>query len=216
MDHLAAVLFDMDGTLVDSEKVWSVGLAELAARYGGELSESARLAMVGTSALDTMVILHDDLRQPWRDPVAGADWLDRRMVELLADGLEWLPGARELVTAVRAAGVATALVTNTRRMLVEVALDTLGRDTFDVVVTGDDVAVTKPAPDPYQAAAAALGVSPRHCVAVEDSPGGVASALAAGCAVVAVPHEVPVEGATLTVDSLLELDLGILRGLVPA
>jgi HAD superfamily hydrolase (TIGR01509 family) len=215
VDHESvAVLFDMDGTLVDSEKVWTVGLHELAAHYGGVLSDDARLRMVGTSALETMVILHDDLRQPWRDPVAGADWLDLRMVELLDDGLEWLPGARELVAAVRADGIRTALVTNTRRMLVEVALRTLGRDTFDVVVCGDDVAATKPAPDPYRAAAAALGLDPGRCVAIEDSPAGVVSALAAGCAVVAVPHEVPVTGATVVVDSLLEIDVPALRRLI--
>ena len=209
---LAAVLFDMDGTLVDSEKVWDVGLRELAVRYGGQLSDDARLRMVGTSSMETMVILHEDLRQPWRDPVEGSDWLDARVKDLFADGLEWLPGARELLAEVRAAGLPTALVTNTRRSLVEVAMATIGAHNFDVVVCGDDVPRTKPDPAPYLAAAAALGVDPRSCVVIEDSPSGVASARAAGCPVVAVPHEVALVDAVVR-DSLIDVDLRLLRGL---
>src|SRR5690606_38751784 len=134
--RLAAVLFDMDGTLVDSEKVWQVGLAELAAEYGGVLSEAARLRMVGTSMAESMAILHEDLAQPWRDPLESTLWLETRVMELFAAGLAWRPGARELLAELRAAGVPTALVTATRRPLVEVALRTLGRENFDAVVCG--------------------------------------------------------------------------------
>src|SRR6185503_17658467 len=98
--------------------------------------------------------------------------------------------ARELLAEVRAAGIPTALVTSTGRSLVEVALGTLGRENFDVVVSADDVTAVKPDPTPYVTAADALGVDARHCVAIEDSPSGVASALAAGCTVLAVPHDV--------------------------
>jgi HAD superfamily hydrolase (TIGR01509 family) len=211
-EDLAAVLFDLDGTLVDSEKVWDIGLRELAVRYGGVLSEAARLRMVGTDSLATMAILHEDLGQPWRNATYGADWLDARVLDLFAEGLDWLPGARELLEAVRAAGLRTALVTSTRRSLVEVALDTVGRHNFDVVVCGDEVRRTKPDPAPYLAAARALGVAPGACVAIEDSPAGVVSARAAGCAVIAVPHEVEltdVDGVLLA--SLLDVDLALLR-----
>jgi HAD superfamily hydrolase (TIGR01509 family) len=212
---LAGVLFDMDGTLVDSEKVWDIGLRELATRYGGILSDEARLRMVGTSAMETMVILHEDLRQPWRDPDEGADWLDLRVAELFADGLEWRPGARELVAAVRAAGLPTALVTNTRRSLVEVALRTIGAGNFDVVVSADDVPRTKPDPAPYLAAAAAVGADPTRCVAIEDSPSGIESALGAGCAVLAVPHDVEIDGLDVhVVASLVDVDLDLVRALV--
>jgi beta-phosphoglucomutase-like phosphatase (HAD superfamily) len=102
---LAGVLFDMDGTLVDSEKVWDVGLADLAAHYGGALSAAARTSMVGTSMIESMEILHADLSQPWRDAAASTIWLEARVVELFAAGLVWRPGARELLAAVRAAGV---------------------------------------------------------------------------------------------------------------
>ncbi len=213
---LEAVLFDMDGTLVDSEKVWDIGLAELAARYGGALSAAARASMVGTSMADSMEILHADIGQPWRDPVDSVTWLEARVFELFGDGLVWRPGARELLAEVRAAGVPTALVTATRRNLVEVALLTIGAANFDIVVCGDEVDETKPHPAPYRNAATLLGADPAGCVAIEDSPTGVASARAAGCVVVAVPSEVDLSdlaGVTL-VGSLAELDLARLRSLV--
>src|SRR5947209_7908915 len=124
---LAGVLFDMDGTLVDSEKVWDVALVELADRYGGVLSAPARARMVGNSAAESMVILHDDIGQPWRDPATSVAWLEERMKELFAAGLVWRPGAVELLGELRAAGVPMALVTATRRDLVDVALETIGR-----------------------------------------------------------------------------------------
>src|SRR6059058_2526175 len=95
MPELGAVLFDMDGTLVDSEKVWDVGLRELARRYGGELSAPARTRMIGTSMAESMDILHADIAQPWRDPVTSVTWLEARVRDLFADGLIWRPGARE-------------------------------------------------------------------------------------------------------------------------
>jgi HAD superfamily hydrolase (TIGR01509 family) len=215
-DGLAAVLFDMDGTLVDSEKVWDVGLRELARRYGGELSAPARTRMIGTSMAESMDILHADIDQPWRDPYTSVTWLEARVRDLFASGLVWRPGARELLAEVRAAGIPSALVTATRRHLVEVALTTIGADNFDVVVCGDDVARTKPHPDPYLTAAARLGVPPQRCIAIEDSPTGVTSARRAGCVVVAVPCEVALTDpdGVIMVDSLELLDVPTLRGFV--
>jgi len=211
--ELAAVLFDMDGTLVDTEKVWEIALRELAARYGGVLSGEARLAMIGASADRTMELLFADLGLPPEDPTEGADWLDVRMLDLLADGVEWRPGAAELLAAVRAEGVPTALVTNTRRLLVEVLLPVLGP--FDVVVSGDEVPRTKPDPAPYRLAAGSLGVDPAASAAIEDSPAGIISARGAGCVVLAVPSEVALVGVDATVvTSLLEVDVDLLRDLV--
>jgi HAD superfamily hydrolase (TIGR01509 family) len=209
------VLFDMDGTLVDSEKLWDVALAELAADYGGELSLAARRAMVGTSMAESMAILHADLGQPWRDAAAGAAWLEARVEQLFEVELRWQPGALTLVEAVRAAGIPTALVTSTGRRLVDVALSVLGRSNFDVVVCGDEVEATKPHPAPYLLAARLLGVRPEACVAIEDSPTGVASARAAGIAVIAVPCEVavPPTAGVLRVDSLADVDIDVIRGL---
>jgi HAD superfamily hydrolase (TIGR01509 family) len=206
------VLFDMDGTLVDSEGLWTVGLIELAAEYGGTLSEAARLATVGVGTLESMIIVHEDIGQPWRDPAVSAARLEDRVVELFAAGLSWRPGARALVEAVRAEGIPTALVTSTVRRLVTVALATLGPENFDAVVCGDDVAATKPDPLPYLRAAELLGVAASACVAVEDSPVGVASARAAGVPVVAVPHQVPVPrgDGVHHVTSLAGVDLALL------
>jgi HAD superfamily hydrolase (TIGR01509 family) len=213
--ELAGVLFDMDGTLVDSEKVWDVGLIELALRYGGELSAPARRRMVGTSMGQSMAILHEDIGQPWRDEAASVAWLEERVKELFADGLIWRPGAAELLAAVTAAGIPAALVTATRRHLVEVALETIGRAHFAAVVCGDEVDQTKPHPRPYLTAAALLGVDVERCVAIEDSPTGVASALAAGARVLAVPCEVDlshIAGVTV-VQSLAGIDVAYLRAL---
>lgn len=191
---LAAVLWDMDGTLVDSEKLWDISLHDLARYLGGELSASARAAMVGSSMSRTLEIMFDEVgRQP--EPTALADaarWLSRRTEELFLAGLPWRPGAQAAVRMVRATRLATALVTSTERALVERALDSIGREHFDVTVCGDEVPATKPAPDPYLIAADKLGVDPRCCLAVEDSPLGAAAAEAAGCAVLVVPSEVPV------------------------
>ncbi|MGW1062186.1 HAD family hydrolase [Micromonospora sp. NBC_01412] len=210
------MLFDMDGTLVDSEKLWDVALRELAAEYGGTLSAAARRAMVGTSMADSMRILHEDLGQPHRDPLVSTAWIDVRILELFRTGLRWRPGALALLGAVRAAGVPTALVTSSVRPLVEVALDTLGRDSFDVVVCGDEVDATKPHPEPYLTAARLLGVPIARCVAIEDSPTGVASALAAGAAVLAVPAEVPIAPAdgVHQLASLTGADLELLAALL--
>lgn len=198
----------MDGTLVDSEKVWDVALHELAAHAGGTLSESARLAMIGSSMASSMRILREALGQPDRDEPADVEWLERRVEELFAEGLVWRPGAMELLRAVREAGLPTALVTSTGRRLVEVALDTLGRENFDAVVCGDEVSAPKPDPAPYRTAAGLLGVRIDECVAIEDSPTGMASAVASGAAVLAVPAELelpPTDGVHLR-DTLVGVD----------
>ncbi|MDQ7906158.1 HAD family phosphatase [Phytohabitans sp. ZYX-F-186] len=210
------MLFDMDGTLVDSERLWDVALRELAVEYGGSLSDAARVAMVGGDATTSMRILHADLGQQWRDLATSQAWVARRMGELFRTGLVWRPGALALLLAVRAADLPTALVTSTARPLVEIALETLGRDNFDVVVAGDEVRAPKPDPEPYLLAARLLGVPIERCVAIEDSRAGVASALASGAAVLGVPSEVPldpVEGLHL-LETLAGVDLALLGDLL--
>jgi HAD superfamily hydrolase (TIGR01509 family) len=190
----AAVLWDMDGTLVDSEKVWSVSLAETARRLGGELSAAARDAMIGSNMARTLVLMFDDLGldpDPARMTEAG-QWLTARTGELFAAGLEWRPGALDALRMVRAAGWSTALVTNTERALTEMALESIGREHFTVTVCGDEVPHGKPAPDPYLRAAELLDVAAEDCLAVEDSPTGATAAERAGAAVLVVPCDVPV------------------------
>ncbi len=199
----------MDGTLVDSEKVWTIALEELAERAGGRLSRPARHAMIGSSMAGSMRILREDLGQPDRPEAPDVQWLTARVFDLFGNGLVWRPGALELLLAVRAAGLPTALVTATGRRLVEVAMQTLGRENFDVVVAGDEVTMPKPDPEPYLTAARLLGVDIADCVAIEDSPTGVASAVASGAAVLAVPAELelpPTDGVHLR-DTLEGIDL---------
>ena len=194
MDGLRAVLWDMDGTLVDSEKIWSISLSDLARHLGGELSLPGREAMVGTNMPVSVRLLFADLGLD-PDPARmgeAIEWLADRTGQLFAGELPLRAGAAEALAAVRTAGVPCALVTNTERVLTELALDSLGRDHFDATVCGDEVANSKPAPDVYVRAAQLLQVPVEATVAVEDSPTGVASAEAAGCTVLVVPSVVPV------------------------
>jgi HAD superfamily hydrolase (TIGR01509 family) len=191
---LQAVLFDMDGTLLDSEKLWDVALADLAEWLGGELSTAARDRMVGSSLARSVAILHADLGVE-ADPESSGCYLTERMAELFATDIVWRPGAQEFLADVHASGVPSALVTSTHRRLTEIALDTIGRENFAATVCGDEVPRPKPHPDPYLQAARLLDVTPAAAVAIEDSPLGVTAAEAAGCVVVAVPSEVEIEPA---------------------
>lgn len=215
MPELAAVLWDMDGTLVDSEGLWSITMGELAAHLGGELSHATREELTGSSLRRTAATVLREVGLP--DDGSSVEkagrWLLDRTHEVFAEGLPWRPGARAALETVRAAGVATALVTSTYRELTEVALDQIGREWFDVTVCGDEVTATKPDPAPYRRACDLLGVDPGRCVAVEDSPTGTASAAAAGVSVLVVPAGPAVpEGDRRTFrDSLEGLTLSDLR-----
>ncbi|MGW4207393.1 HAD family hydrolase [Lentzea sp. NPDC004789] len=218
MSDLSAVLWDMDGTLLDSEKLWDIPLYEYAEKLGGTLSLETRERMVGTNVPTTMRLLFADvgIDPSPEDLVDGAAWISRRTEEVFRAGLPWRPGAAEALRAVRASGVPMALVTSTERALTEVALDTIGRDLFDVTVCGDEVdGLNKPLPEPYLKAARLLGVDPARCVAIEDSPTGVAAAVAAGCTVLVVPCDVEVEPGERRIfrDSLVGVDLEVLKAL---
>jgi len=217
----AAVLWDMDGTLLDSEKLWDIPLHEFAERLGFTLATETRTAMIGSNVPTTMALLFAQAGiEPSADDIREAvGWIDARMADLFATDLRFRPGAPEALRAVRAAGLPTALVTSTERPLTEIALDVIGREFFDVTVTGDEVdGRNKPLPDPYLKAARLLGVDPAECVAVEDSPTGTAAAVAAGCVTVVVPCEVDVPGGERRVlrESLVGFDADALRALVPA
>lgn len=195
---LRAVLFDMDGTLTDSEKLWSQGLDIVAASLGGELSLATRQAMVGTDLVSSMEMFIADIGVTVSVQTAQ-DRLVAAVAELFATALEWRPGARELLQQVKAAALPTALVTSTHRDLTMIAMKTLGAHHFDTVVCGDDVRNTKPHPDPYLTALRHLGVHATAAIAIEDSPVGATSATAAGIATLVVPAEVPVAPGPLRV-----------------
>ncbi len=222
-DELRAVLFDMDGTLVATEHHWGTALSELAERLGGALSHAGREATVGTSMETSMQVLDSDLgiRRTEEQWAVDAHWVERRTAELMGGGIEWRPGAAELLLEVRAAGLATALVTTTSRRLADLVLRAvradLGSDPFDVTVCGDEVPARKPDPAPYRQAMGALGVQAAECVVVEDSVVGVAAGLAAGAAVLGVPslQPLPPQPGLTVLPSLSGVDVAALRSLVP-
>jgi HAD superfamily hydrolase (TIGR01509 family) len=191
---MQAVLWDMDGTLVDSEKLWDISLAALYAELGGRMTPEVRASMVGSSAENTIRIIHNDLGLDL-DPAAMAAsdrWLHDYTAELFDDGLPWCDGAQQMLEALAAEGTPMALVTNTKRALTERALNSIGHEYFSATVCGDEVPHGKPAPDAYLRAAALLDLPPSACLAIEDSVTGTAAAEGAGCPVVVVPNDVAV------------------------
>ena len=192
-ESLRAVLFDMDGTLVETEEHWGEALFALARRLGGQLSADARAATVGSSMRTSMGILYGDLGVTRSEAqlLADARWVEDTTAELLAEKITWRPGAADLLMSVRAAGLATALVTTTPRRLADIVLaairSDLGGDPFDLTICGDEVPARKPDPAPYRMAMEKLGVRPEECVVVEDSQAGILAGLAAGAAVLGVP-----------------------------
>jgi HAD superfamily hydrolase (TIGR01509 family) len=212
---LRGVLFDMDGLLVDSEPIWFEAECEVMARLHGEWSAADQHALVGGSLSHTVSYLLARAERPASREEVGR-WLVEGMTSLLTSrSLTMLPGAGELLAEVRAAGLPHALVTSSERPIMDAVLLQLGVD-FTATVCAGDVATSKPAPDPYLLAASLLGAGPRSCVALEDSPNGVASAEAAGCRVVAVPSLVPIPArpGRVVAASLREVDLTLLRSLV--
>ncbi len=218
---LQAVLWDMDGLLVDTEPTWTVAEVELAAQLGGTWSDALKAQIVGTRlevAVPTILRWYG-VPDTASEIARVSAWLLSRMVELFAGEIRVQPGARELLAALTVAEVPVALVSSSYRVLVDAVLaHRLGP--FRVTVAGDEVVHGKPDPEPYLTACARLQVDPQRCVVLEDSPAGVESGLAAGCVVVAVPSvagvSFPVRPHQVVVASLTELDVAGLSALVTA
>ena len=191
---LAAVLFDMDGTLVDTEPYWIAAEYELVGAFGGTWSDELALSMVGNSLLASAEIMRRSGGVRLPAEVIVERLLDR-VIEQCEREIPWRPGAQKLLGQLAEAGIPCALVTMSYLRLAAAVIGRLPEGTFATIVTGDQVTDGKPHPEAYLTAAERLGVPARECVAIEDSPTGVASAEAAGCAVVAVPHHVPIEPA---------------------
>lgn len=179
----------MDGTLVDSERYWMAAEAELVTEYGGEWTTEDGIDMVGRALEYSAVSI-----QNHGVPLSIEEIVVRlsgRVRELMHREVPWRPGSKELLFALRAAGVPTALVTMSRRATADIVLDSIGELAFDAIVTAELVR-PKPLPDAYLHAAELLGVAAADCVAIEDSETGLRSATSAGAVVIAVPLHAPV------------------------
>ncbi|MEV6650608.1 HAD family phosphatase [Streptomyces sp. NPDC051219] len=212
---LQAVLLDMDGTLVDTEGFWWDAEVEVFADLGHTLDETWRDIVVGGPMTRSAGYLIE---------ATGAEitlaeltvLLNDRFEERIAQSLPLMPGAERLLNELAAHNVPTALVSASHRRIIDRVLQSLGADRFALTVAGDEVARTKPHPDPYLLAARGLSAHPARCAVIEDTATGVAAAEAAGCRVVAVPSVAPIAPAPgrTVVRSLEEVDLPFLRTLI--
>lgn len=210
----AAVLWDMDGTIIDTEPYWMAEETSLVEEAGGTWSHEQGLELIGSDLNRSAAVLLATT------PLTGSpetivDTLLNRVIKRVQTRMPWRPGARELIAELREAGVPMALVTMSWQPLATVLVEAFDEGTFDIVVTGDQVGAGKPDPEPYLLAAQRLGVQTHECVAIEDSPTGARSAIASGAATLVVAHMVEVDpsvGGT-RVSTLEGLDLDGLRRL---
>lgn len=202
----AAVLWDMDGTLVDTEPYWIDAEIEFAEQHGRSWTPAQGLQLVGNALPDSARVIQQQLGID-ETPEAIIQALLRRVIEKVEHHVPWRTGALELLADLVGNDIPTALVTMSYASLVDPVLAALPPGSFRCVVTGDQVTLGKPHPEPYLAAATALGVAAEECLAIEDSDNGARSAEAAGCTVLVVPNHVPVPtaGRRLFIDSLREV-----------
>jgi HAD superfamily hydrolase (TIGR01509 family) len=211
-DPLKAVLFDMDGTLVDTERIWWQAVEHVASTLGYELTDADVPDVLGRPVEHTANLLRRATGAP---SVSLAADLHREFAARVEARVVVRPGAVELLDRLPACGITVGLVSASPRSIVNTVLRALGASRFTVTVSADDTERTKPAPDPYLLAARTLGVPATACVAVEDSPAGVHSAEVAGCPVLAVPSLTPIPPAPgrVVLDSLEQVNVPLLRDL---
>ena len=204
----AAVLWDMDGTLVDTEPYWIAEERSLVEQHGGVWTDEHAYQLVGNDLMVSAeyILAHSPILLT---PVEVVNELLSGVVARVAEHVPWRPGARELLASLVAQGVPCALVTMSWESLATAVVKNLPRGSFAAVITGDVVSHGKPHPEPYLAAARLLGADLGACIAIEDSPPGVASAVAAGIPTIAVPHRVPVP------ETIGAVQISTLAGLEP-
>jgi HAD superfamily hydrolase (TIGR01509 family) len=212
-----AVVFDLDGVLLQSEEVWDAVRERYVRKRGGRYDEEVQRAMMGMSAPEWSRFLHEEANVP-----GDAETINRDVVELMLETyrreLPLLPGAAEAVRRT-AAAFPLALASSSNREVFEEVLELTGlTDCFSATVSSEEVDHGKPAPDVYVEAARRLGVAPERCAAVEDSHAGIRSAKSAGMRVAAIPNasyppdEEALRLADAVVGSLDELSVDVLRG----
>ena len=211
---MRAVLWDLDGTLVDTEPYWIATEQALADEHGASWSHEHAMQLVGSDLLDSGRYIRDVMGLEM-SPAEIVDYLLDGVVAKVQEAVPWRPGAVELLDSLRQKDIPCGLVTMSYQRFVAPIVAGLPPETFRVIVTGDQVERGKPHPEPYLTAAAALGVEPGDCVAIEDSNTGATSAEVAGCPVLVVENHVPVApGARRTfASSLSGLTVEFLAGL---
>ena len=213
----AALLWDFDGTLADTEPLWIAAEYDLIGQLGGTWSDEHAHQLVGNSLVDSGSYILHAIDRPDLTPEWVVDQLVSRVIQHLRTGdLPWRPGALDLLERSRAAGIPCALVSASYRVQLDAAIAALPPGSFATSVAGDEVERGKPHPEPYERACAELGVDPRRCVVFEDSETGARSGNAAGALVVAVPNRVPIPDAPRRVQmaSLADVDLADLARLL--
>jgi HAD superfamily hydrolase (TIGR01509 family) len=212
---IQAIVFDMDGVLIDSEPIWNEVRAEFAAAHGRPWTEALQRSVMGLSTQEWGEVMRDGLGIPGPAEQVS-DEVGRRMIARYRRHLPLLPGALQAVR-LAASAYPVALASGSMSMLIDHVLDATGlRPLIGVVVYGDTVARGKPAPDIYLEAARRLRVAPAACVGIEDSANGLRSLRAAGMKSVAVPspgYPLAEVAADLRLSSLEELTLDLVRGL---
>ena len=184
-DTPAAVLWDMDGTIIDSEPYWMSAETELVREFGGTWTHEDGLAMIGNGLPDTAVYMQERGVDLSIEEITQG--MTARVLEQMEAAVPWRPGARELITSIFDAGIPMALATMALTSMAESVAESLRPVSFGAIVAGDQVENSKPHPEIYEKAAHRLGVDVRHCVAIEDSPLGIQSAFSAGAVTIGVP-----------------------------
>ena len=189
--RMRAILWDMDGTLINTEPLWEQATFELSERMGRRLSPERREATIGCALRDTMAIIADWTgRELTEDLIReGNTFFHARMTELLSGSVSFRPGVEQLLIDGKKAGIPMVVVTNTQRALADICLAAMGQDYFVGSVCGNEVSNPKPARDPYIKGAFIAGVPPEEALVIEDSKTGASAGAAAGCHTLYLPMD---------------------------
>lgn len=183
-----AVLWDLDGTLIDSEHYWAISQSKLAVQYGAEWTDEDEKGVIGSSLYDSSALIKRKFGIEDRSVQEIIDHLTDEVIEQMRQVLPWRPGALELLLELKQHGIKTAMVTMSMRRMALAVVEAIPFEAFDAVIAGDDVRNGKPHPEPYLKAAETLGLTPSECLAFEDSITGLTSAVAAGTNAVGVTN----------------------------
>ncbi|MEN9954783.1 MAG: hypothetical protein RLZZ41_447 [Actinomycetota bacterium] len=210
----AAVLWDMDGTLIDSEPYWLASESAFARAHDSNWGEDDGLGVIGMSLYESSKLLKERVGS-LLEPQEIIDQVTDGVLQRLEQEIPWRPGARELLQLLRDSNIKTALVTGSMHRMAQKVADSIGFDAFDVILGGDDVVRGKPHPESYLTAAKLLGVDPANCVAFEDSLTGLTAAEAAGTKAIGIPHivEIPMTEGRILWPTLVGVTIEDLRDL---